>query len=821
MRQNVALLSDGDVASIKSIIEKNEYIKGKDRKMKKSTKDQKAFFISAKPVWLKEFEKEMNIFAGFRAVFDAPPDAKVFLRIAASSLYRGWLNGEFLCHGPARGPHGFYRVDEWDITGKIAKGKNLIAFEVAGYNINGFYLLDQPAFIQVEIVADGKVLASTNGKGVKFEAAILSERVRRVLRYSFMRSFTEVYELSEGYDNWRRNIRSRFNTESITVQDEKKLIERRIPCPYFNIRSLTRDVAEGTFATGIAPEKVVKDRSMTDIGTKIKGFKEEELAFHPWLELQYTKTLSLKEINQPVFKHIKYKIKSKSFHIFDFGTNLTGFIKASVSCKKNSRLLFTFDEILFNGDVDFKRLGCVNIVNYELKPGVYDIEFFEPYTMRYLKAYVFEGECDIEQIALREYANPDVYEAHFSCSDVALNRIFDAARETVKQNAVDIFMDCPSRERGGYLCDSFFTARTAFNINGHTIIEKAFYENYLLPKDFKYLPKGMLAMCYPSDHYDGVFIPNWGMWFIIQLEEYYQRSGDRKMVDALKSRVMALLDYFKHFKNSDGLLEKLENWVFIEWSEANKFVQDVSYPTNMLYAKVLDVVGRLYNIPVYNKEAKKIREVIRAQSFDGKFFVDNAIRKDGKLEVTTNRSEACQYYAFFFKVASPETHKELWETLVGHFGIKRKKTGLYPEVHMANAFIGNCLRFELLAQYGRIKEFLDEARDYFLPMAKMTGTLWENDHTLASCNHGFASHIGHIFYRSVLGVKAIDAINKIVIFRFENVPLSWCEGRIPVGKDAIALRWWKEDGTVVYKLDVPAGYEINIEKADDLLIKRV
>jgi len=789
--------------------------------MKNGKKNQKKFFVSAKPVWLKNLEKEMNIFAGFRAVFEAPPDAKVFLRIAASSLYRGWLNGEFLCHGPARGPHGFYRVDEWDLTGKLAKGKNLIAFEVAGYNINGFYLIDQPAFIQAEIVADGKVLASTNGKGVKFDTAILPERVRKVLRYSFMRPFTEAYKLSPGYDDWKQKASAKFKAEALAVQDEKKLIERRIPCSRFEIRPLVFDVAEGTFNTGIAPEKVVKDRSMTDIGTKIKGFKEEELEFHPWVELQQTKIVSQKEINAPVFTNLKFSLKSKSFRILDFGTNLTGFVKAKVSCKKNSRLLFTFDEILVNGDVDFKRLGCVNIVNYELAPGVYDIEFIEPYTMRYLKAYVFDGECEIGHIALREYANPDVYEAHFSCSDVALNRIFDAARETVKQNAVDIFMDCPSRERGGWLCDSFFTARTAFNINGHTIIEKAFYENYLLPKSFEFLPKGMLAMCYPSDHNDGVFIPNWAMWFVIQLEEYYQRSGDREMVDALKPRVMALLEYFKPFVNSDGLLEKLENWVFIEWSEANKFVQDVSYPTNMLYAGVLDVVGRLYNMPEYNEEAENIRHIIRGQSFNGIFFVDNANRKALRLEVTTNHSEACQYYAFFFGVATMETHKELWDTLVELFGIKRKKTGLYPEVHMANAFIGNCLRFELLAQYGRMKELIEEARDYFLPMADMTGTLWENDHTLASCNHGFASHIAHIFYRSVLGVKAIDPVNKIVTLRFEDVPLQWCEGRIPVGKDAVSMRWWKEDGAVTYKVDVPAGYEIKVEKAEDLILKRI
>ena len=37
-------------------------------------------------------------------------------------------------------------------------------------------------------------------------------------------------------------------------------------------------------------------------------------------------------------------------------------------------------------------------------------------------------------------------------------------------------------------------------------------------------------------------------------------------------------------------------------------------------------------MPELTAKADKIRETIRKQSFDGEFFVDNAVRKDGKLE---------------------------------------------------------------------------------------------------------------------------------------------------------------------------------------------
>ena len=152
-----------------------------------------------------------------------------------------------------------------------------------------------------------------------------------------------------------------------------------------------------------------------------------------------------------------HPLAENTFAIADLGTNLTGFLGAEVRCSKPATLYITFDEILTKDDVDSKRLGCVNAVCYELQPGTYRLESFEPYTMRYLKLNVLAGDCEVKGLYLREYANPETDEAQFSCSDPGLNRIFDAARQTFRQNAVDIFMDCPSRERAGWLCDSFFT----------------------------------------------------------------------------------------------------------------------------------------------------------------------------------------------------------------------------------------------------------------------------------------------------------------------------------------------------------------------------
>ncbi len=779
------------------------------------SRDQEAedqFFKQAEAIWIAGKQHEKNITAGFTTSFERPSNNTVTLKIAGSSLYRIFLNGEFAGHGPARAGHGYYRVDEWDLSGKLADGPNVLAIEVAGYNINSYYLLDQPSFIQAELVSGERIIAATSAGNNDFRSLIINERVQKVPRYSFQRTFTEYYKLEPGYDEWRLFPGDESDSIDCEAVDNKALIVRRVPYPEFKVVNPDMVITAGKVNTGIKPEEYWRDRAVVSIGEKLGGFTENELELNPSIELQEIRNTEVEKVEIPFKEHTEYQLQRDQFIIFDYGINLTGFIGAEIEVTRAGRLFLTFDEILSDGDVNFRRMGTINSVTYDLVPGTYRLESIEPYTLRYLKAIMTEGDCIINNLYLREYANPDVDRARFESSDHQINRIFSAGVETFRQNATDIFMDCPSRERAGWLCDSYFMARVAMDLSGNTLIEKNFYENFLLPEKFEFLPEGMLPMCYPADHNSGRFIPNWAMWFVIQLKEYIERSNDRELVDALEPKVLSLFDYFKPFKNDDGLLENLDSWIFIEWSEANNFVQDVNYPTNMLFAAALEVAGQLYGLDDLRQEASAIRETIRRQAFNGKFFIDNAVRNEqGELVVTQNSTEVCQYYAFFFEIASPESHPELWNKLANEFGPKRKENNPYPEVYFANAFIGNYLRLELLSRYNLITQLLDESIDFFYYMAERTGTLWENITTHASLNHGFASHIVHVLYRDVLGINHIDIDNKDISFRIPDIDLSFCKGATPLGDEIIEFEWEKDGETVIVRHSVPNGFDIDIQ----------
>lgn len=765
----------------------------------------------ATPVWVEGREKEMNLTLGFRGVFVAKQQLRTTLRITASTVYRIFVNGEFVGSGPARAGHGFYRVDQYNISKQVKEGENIVAIEVAGYNINTYYTLDQPSFLQMEVEYDGEVVLFTGNNG-HFEATEIKEKLKKVERYSFQRPFSEYYRLNEGYDRWRHDRSIKLAGVSLSVMPKVHLLPRGVVHPAYALLRPVKIYSEGTLAKEI-PDEYYKDRSLVQIGEKFKGYPESELEVMPSQRIQELKTVLNEPLNTHYHSSSALDLKMNEFFILDFDTNLTGFIGATIECREPTTFWFHFDEVLTNGDVLSKnRMRSINNqVVYELQPGKYRVESFEPYTFKFLKIMVTEGACTVRDVYLREFSAPGHPSAIFSSSNEKLNQIYAAAKQTYRQNALDIFMDCPSRERAGWLCDSYYMAIMEKEFTGRSKVAYNFYENYVLPENFEFLPEGMLPMCYPADHNDGVFIPNWALWFIVQIDDYAQRGGDMQLVAKLENRITNLLKYFEQFENEDGLLEKLKGWIFVEWSKANSLVQDVNYPTNMLYSAALQSAARLYSNEVWQRKSVLIRDQIQKQSFNGEFFVDHAVRKNGVLSAIDQMTEVCQYYAFFFNVATPESHPALWKKLTDEFGPSRNVDVTYPDVAIANAFIGNYLRMDILSRYGLQSQLISEIEDYFFYMAERTGTLWENTHSQASCNHGFASYIGHVLYRDVLGVSKIDYLNKRVVLRFSDIDLQYCSGTIPVEDEVIRLEWRNGEEQITYRCEAPEGFDVTIE----------
>lgn len=694
-------------------------------------------FKKALPVWAKDMEDERNVTLG---LYTTVKGGNVVLRVAASGFYRVFVNDEFTYYGPARCAEGFYRVDEVPLF--LSESAH-IAIETINYRIRSFGYISAPGFIQAEIEQDGEIIAATGDTA--FAGFDLTERVRRIQRYSYQRPAAESYIMGPDYADWRvgKPAKTAKAVELVTTA-EKTFVPRRIPLNTFPKTDSTDIITKGTFRDDVIPATYFKDRSLTmpnDPNEYLPGFCEEELELHLTDRVQEFKTVSFEKTEQSA---TKCALKNGEFITLALSAAKTGFITATIHCERAGDLFILFDETLTEeGDVNPIARDCCNVVQLQLKEGDYAFQSMEPFGFKYAKLMVTSGAFTVSDFCVTELICPQPVITAYEGNDPVLAAVFEAAKQTFIQSSSDLFMDCPTRERAGWLCDSYFTARAEKEFTGDNVIEYNYLENYLLPETFKDMPHGMVPMCYPSDHRKDSYIPNWAMWFVLELEDRLHRVGDRAFIRQFKKRVYDLIDFFKQYENADGLLEHLPSWVFVEWSKANDLVQDINFPSNMLYARMLEAAAHIFEDNTLVQKAETLKETIRARSFDGEFFTDNEVYKDGRPVSTGERTEVCQYYAFFTGIATPKTYPALWKTLVEDFGPDREKTGKYPQIHPANAFIGNYLRLMLLEDNELYAQLLSEIKEYFYYMAQRTGTLWEHISTEASCIHGFASYAVH------------------------------------------------------------------------------
>lgn len=697
-------------------------------------------FKKAAPVWEVGTQTVMNRTLTFRTEINLSDEKGYKLALAASSIFIVTVNGKFVAYGPARAGHGYYRVDEIDLDKYLTKGKNIVTVRVSSYNVNSYCYLDQPAFLCAELSLGDNVIAFTDtDASCGFVAYPMEERVMKVQRITFQRTFTETYRLKNGAFAPEQADDVDMAPVKLEYTDKKNFICRDIPYGDYEVLLPTKTLRRGNVSFDGKP--YYHDRCLVP-SPVYKTYALDELEYNSHNDIDSFAFFNVKDTNEATDC---MSIDADSFIDVKFECDYAGIFEFDLETDGgNFYILFT--DLETDGNISPRRMGdCSQFATFLCEKGTYHICCTEPNTFSCARFVAKSGACKISNFRANKIAFPySKINARFKGDDKQLEKIYNAAIETFVSNTTDEYMDCPSRERAGWLCDSFFTSRVEKTLTGKSEVERAFLENFLLPEKFAGLPDGMLPMCYPGDHPDGNFIPNWAMWYVLELEEYLERSGDRSLIDGAKDRVYALLNYFKKFENEFGLLEKLEAWVFVEWSKANDLVQDVNFPSNMLYARFKRAIARLYGDAQMDSEAEALEKLIPTMCYRGGFFCDNAIREDdGVLKLSGMCTEACQYYAFFCNIATPATFPELWDTLVKDFSYKRKTDNKYPEIFFANAFIGNYLRLDLLDRYGYGEQLLDNIRGYFTYMADATGTLWENDTACASVNHGFASHVAY------------------------------------------------------------------------------
>ena len=678
----------------------------------------------------KRHEMNANVIFVKKFVSDAGQGS---ITISASNLYKLYVNGTFIGCGPARTAKEYGKTDFYNVN--FVSGENIVAAIVCSYNVSNYEDVMKDPYFCIEAAVNGKIYSATDFNCYDYDA-----RVKNTQRYSYQRGFAEIYRFDCEFFEYLKNLLNNAEPLRTDESQELKFLSRNAPYPTYN-KTVLKSYYFRSYVKINESASVWNDRTLDKVGDKFEGFLRKDL--YECLTDTACKFV-LSDSGAPIY-------------FYDFNRNITGFIDLNIAVKSDASIYLLFDEILSDRQsiVNFRRLDCCNVVKYELHRGKYTLQTLEPYVLRYLQVVVASGDAVIESVGVTMFENPTAFNFNSAVEDKDLQVIIDAGRNTVAQNSVDILMDCPSRERSGWINDIYFSKHSAEMFLGGKDIEYNSLENYLLASPDKSLPEGVIQMTYPANHIDGIFIQQNCMWYVINFCEIINLFDEERKTKG-KKQIAELLDVFSKYENEDGLLENLDGWNFIEWSKAAEFCNGVNYPTNMLYYKMLVEINSAYPEFRLKEKFMGIKRKIKEQSFNGIFFEDNRIRNDNDQLVSTgNISEVCQYYAILTGIAD-DMDDSYYDLIVKNFGVFRDEKHKYPNVVKSNIIIGLLARIDFLRERSEYERALKEIKEMFLVMAKNTGTLWEHVNTFASCNHGVAAFGAYTAVRILCGYVGIQ-----------------------------------------------------------------
>ncbi len=694
-------------------------------------------FLQAKPIWPVGTDNEMNLFCRFEAKAQLENTS---IYISAADFYRVYVNGNFVAHGPARAANGYARVDVLSLDSFASGHEDCICVEVAGYQCRSYSTCIRQPFLCAEIRREQQVIAYT---GRDFTGFILNEKIQKTHRYSVQRHFTEVWDFTAPQGQ---------PVDLKTPCDTICFLPRVAPYPYY----------EDVQAKPVCRGKLLADRTYADnalycswlkIPEKWGAFPESEIKYDPLNFL-----LTQRQMITHWGGELPFVLEAGEYVLLDFSQVECGFLQLHGNAQQATDVVIGFSEFCENGVFSFfNAVESRNAIECILPAGFTgSFLSFEPYTAQYAIVAVKNGNLQLSGFGIKTYQrNMDgIPPRHFHESKH--QKIYEAALHSFAHNALDIFTDCPSRERAGWLCDSYFTSTVEHYLFGQSPTEEAFLDNYLKYEN-KSLPVGALPMCYPADVLDtgtkellyhpyddstALHIPQWCMWFVLEAYEYLTYRTEKEHKALFQEKIMGVIDYLSAYENEDGLLERLPSWNFVEWSTANAWTMDVNYPTNFLYSAVLLAAYKLYGNENLLKKSKHIQRLTRERSFNGRYFTDNAVRNgSGVLQNTENASEACQYYALLFGGVDLTDHRyaQFRQGISDGFSLWKNHENFVP----VNAFLGFYLRLKYLLQEKQYDLVLQESAEFCGNMARTTGTLWEYKQGCGSLDHGFASYAAY------------------------------------------------------------------------------
>ena len=768
----------------------------------------KELLSRAKWIWPARAMYLQNCYAGFRYDFelnDIP--GKAPLHLTADQSYRLYVNGRYVCRGPARGYQEEWPFDTVDIAGFLKKGKNFIAVEAYNPGISTFSYnhKDRASFICAAKWENGTEFYSNRETWQMFR---LHSYAAFTGRLSVQMNFQEDIDLQQDERKW-------ITDEEFTPPAQEKWVRMdETPfsaLPWFDVKPRPIPMFdEHCYAPAAA---VLAGYGKAVTGKKQGGniswdFAENELSSIEW----QTPPLFHKD-GEFLCGEIPAAGEGNIYAVtFDLGEEwLTGTPILEVANGSAGDVIeLHYYHYLPDGKAELlPEPGVGSLLapaaRLHLNGPAVRHEFFQIMGVRHVTLVVRENHAPLKvRLSWRTALYPLDITGNFTSSNPLLNDIYRICRHTQKVCSMDVFVDTPWREQSQWWGDARIQAKNTLWLTGDDRLLK---NGIQLIAGQKGAPDCLIFTNAPTTD-AGNILPDFTLTWIATLYDLYFQTADPEAVLPYLPQAEKIFAYFEKYRSNYGVIGYDERfWLFEDWCDLPK----KPYPAflNLWHCHVLELYAKLQKFcGVENSETiRKItweKQLLKEKYFNEKLgLMMPVLNKNG--EQTGTPSVHDQVLALLLDLV-PEARENMIQKRIKPCLEGTLNEGAQPGPFWSTYLLdiaSSCkLRKEALAYIARRWQ-------HMIPC----GTVWEvfdrGSYTGWSYSHAWSAHpLTHI--PELLGITQKEPGWRKIAFEPFFADIADCDISIPSPLGIVKAGWHKEDGHFNCYLELPGDMTAQI-----------
>ncbi len=769
---------------------------------------------------------------------DSPDEAR--LRITATSQYQLFVNGTFVCHGPARcAPH--HQSFDWlEISPLLQKGLNTIAVRV--HYLQGNVSYHHPGraglLAQLDLVSGGKTTTFVTDSSWKVHPdPAWDNGAPRISRFHL--------EVCDRVD-FRLQIRTWSGQEFDDASwPTASPLKRNIgwPKPPENARPL---------ALTLPWTKLVPRDLPYLVETEMKALNLIEASTIAWDVPASGKlsradstpsTLDVVTLSNDIDERIAQEIREyqegngplvipgvdsrrASFLLFDFGTVLNA--RPNLDIEGPAGTVVDVMCAPYTLDNRF----TAKVVDSELRDRVvlsgqrdfWEASYLKPARFMGVVIHAGDGPVRIHSAGVSQVEYPFVEKGRLHTPENPwFEQSWKASAETIRVCTTDAYTD-NYRERRQYAQTGYYAALGNYAVFGDTALQR----RYLRQIAEEQQANGLMPAYAPRTGDDFMVILDSNCFWVRSLRDYLLYSGDEKTVRLLLPAALKLMDLFQGYTDDQGLLNSPPYAYWLDHARNDR--RGANFCMNGHYLGALEsfaqVLGWLDEprARVFQERADRLRLTLRSRLWDPdrRFFADAWVEG----ERSKMFSEHANAMALAMKVATPEQAEAIADALLAedehNFILRESGITMVTPAMSYYLHAGLC-------HYGYVEESLNMLQERFSHMLRegSNGTLWEEWWLDATGRSGAlakgrtrsdaqteSAFPPALFAEYILGIRPTKpGLKEVVVFR-SNSGLKKVEGEIPSPLGNLSLRWVLEEGSggALY-IEVPEGMLVKLDLA--------